>query len=252
MTTHTSPTAALILIGNELLSGRTQDTNLAHLATRLGSRGIRLAEARVIADDPPAIVHAVNELRSRHDHVFTTGGIGPTHDDITADCIAEAFGVAIGIDPEAERRLEVFWRERDIEANADRLRMARIPAGASLIDNDVSAAPGFTIENVHVMAGVPRIMRSMLEHILPGLPKSALTHAVSVIVTGLGEGDLAAPLRSVQERFPGVDLGSYPGQVDGVSRVELVARGQDEAELADVRGALLALVDAAGGSTLDV
>jgi len=248
--TNTNPTAALILIGNELLSGRTQDTNLAHLATRLGSRGIRLVEARVIADDPPAIIQAVNELRSRHDHVFTTGGIGPTHDDLTADCIAEAFGVAIGIDAEAQRRLEAFWRERDIEPNPDRLRMARIPAGASLIDNDVSAAPGFKLGNVHVMAGVPRIMRSMLEHILPTLPSGPVTHAVSVVVTGMGEGDLAAPLRAVQERFPGVDLGSYPGHVDGVSRVELVARSQDETELVDVRGALLALVEAVGGTTL--
>jgi len=159
--------------------------------------------------------------------------------------------VAIGIDAEAQRRLEVFWRERDIEPNPDRLRMARIPAGASLIDNDVSAAPGFKLGNVHVMAGVPRIMRAMLEHILPTLPSGAVTHATSVVVTGMGEGDLAAPLRAVQERFPGVDLGSYPGQIDGVSRVELVARSQDEAELANVRGALLALVEGVGGTTLD-
>lgn len=242
-----NPTAALILIGNELLSGRTQDVNLAHLAKRLGSRGIRLVEARVIADDAAVIVRTVNELRERCDLVFTTGGIGPTHDDITADCIAAAFGVGIGIDPEARRRLETFWRERDITPNEDRLRMARIPEGAHLIENEVSAAPGFSLGNVYVMAGVPRIMQSMLEHVLPLLPEGPLTHSVSVVLGGVGEGEIAAPLRVLQSRYPSVDLGSYPGRMDGQSRVELVARGQDEELLAEVREALVDLREQVSG-----
>ena len=245
------PRAALLLVGNELLSGRTRDANLAHLAARLGTRGIRVAEARIVPDVADVVVRAVNELRAAYDVLFTTGGIGPTHDDITADCIARAFGVPIGVHAEARARLERHWAERGVEPNEERLRMARIPEGATLVDNDVSAAPGFRIGNVVVMAGVPRIMRSMLEHVLPTLPEGPLVHATSVLVGGVGEGDLAAPLRALQERFPDVDLGSYPGRVDGRARVELVARGTDEARLADVRAELVALVDAVGGERLD-
>ena len=247
----TTPRAALLLIGNELLSGRTRDANLAHLAARLGTRGIRVAEARVVADVPDVIVRAVNALRAEHDLLFTTGGIGPTHDDITADCIARAFGVPIGVHPEARARLEAFWDARGVVPNEERLRMARIPEGATLIDNDVSAAPGFRIGNVLVMAGVPRIMQSMLEHVLPTLPSGPLVHAASVVVGGLGEGDIARPLRELQERFPAIDLGSYPGSVDGRSRVELVARGSDRTALAEVHAALLELVGRLGGERLD-
>ena len=251
MSEPTAPRAALLLIGNELLSGRTTDANLPHLAARLGTRGIRLVEARVVADTPEAIVEALNALRAEHDLVFTTGGIGPTHDDITADCVAAAFGVGIDEDAEARARLEAFWAGRGIEPNADRLRMARIPSGATLIDNDVSAAPGFRLGNVHVMAGVPSIMRSMLEHVLPTLPSGPLVHAASVTVFGLGEGEIATPLRELQRRFPAVDLGSYPGRVDGRSRVELVARASDEAALAEVHAALRELVARLGGELAD-
>ena len=246
-----APRAALLLIGDEILSGRTRDANLAHLAARLGTRGIRLAEARVVADDADAIVRAVNELRGTHDLVFTTGGIGPTHDDITADCIARAFGVPIDVHPGARERLETFWAARGIESNADRLRMARIPEGAALIDNDVSAAPGFRLGNVLVMAGVPRIMQSMLEHVLPTLPTGPVVHARSVVVADVGEGEIAAPLRALQARFPDVGLGSYPGRVDGRARVELVARGEDEARLAEAHAALAELVESLGGERLD-
>ena len=246
-----APQAALLLIGNELLSGRTTDANLAHLASRLGTRGIRLAEARVVADVPAAIVRAVDELRGAHDLLFTTGGIGPTHDDITADCIAEAFGVGIDIHPEARERLETFWAARGITPNEDRLRMARIPDGATLIDNEVSAAPGFRLANVFVLAGVPRIMASMLEHVLPTLPSGPLVHVASVIATDVGEGEIATPLRELQARYPAVDLGSYPGRVDGRSRVELVARATDEIALAEVHGELRALLARLGGGRGD-
>lgn len=237
-----NPTAAMLIIGNEILSGRTQDRNLAHIAQRLGSRGIQLAEARVVADVPSVIIDAVRQLSRSHDLVFTSGGIGPTHDDITADCIAEAFGVGIDIHDEARDRLARFCEQRGIELNASRLRMARIPAGASLIDNPVSAAPGFIIENVHVMAGVPRIFSEMLAGVLPSLPVGTQIESVSVAVLGLGEGDIAAPLRDLQQRWPAVDIGSYPGRVDGRSRVELVARSTDAEALAELHAALQTLM----------
>ena len=242
-----APTAALLIIGDEILSGRTVDANLAHLATRLGTRGIRTVESRTVADDPDAIVRAVNELRAAHDLVFTTGGIGPTHDDVTADCVARAFGVGIDVDPGARAILAAFCGERGVELNADRLRMARVPDGATLIDNPVSAAPGFRIGNVHVMAGVPSIMRAMLEAVLPTLPEGPVTGSASVVAFGLGEGDIAGPLRDLQERHPDVDVGSYPGRVDGRSRVELVARGTGPERLEALRRELAGLVEAAGG-----
>ena len=242
-----APTAALLIVGDEILSGRTVDANLAHLATRLGTRGIRTVESRTVADDPDAIVRAVNELRAAHDLVFTTGGIGPTHDDVTADCVARAFGVGIDVDPEARAILAAFCRERGVELNADRLRMARVPDGATLIENPVSAAPGFRIGNVHVMAGVPSIVRAMLEAVLPTLPEGPVTGSASVVAFGLGEGDIAGALRELQGRHPDVGVGSYPGRVDGRSRVELVARGTDPERLEAVRRELAGLVEAAGG-----
>ena len=242
-----APTAALLIIGDEILSGRTVDANLAHLATRLGTRGIRTVESRTVADDPDAIVRAVNELRAAHDLVFTTGGIGPTHDDVTADAVARAFGVGIDVDPEARAILAAFCRERGVELNADRLRMARVPDGATLIENPVSAAPGFRIGNVHVMAGVPSIVRAMLEALLPTLPEGPVTGSASVVAFGLGEGDVAGALRALQGRHPDVGVGSYPGRTDGRSRVELVARGTDPDRLEAVRRELAGLVEAAGG-----
>lgn len=243
-------TAAVLVIGNEILSGRTQDININYMAKGFASHGIRLAEARIIPDIESVIIDTVNALRSTNSYVFTTGGIGPTHDDITADCIAKAFEVGIDIHPEAEKRLLKYWQERDIKPNADRLRMARIPHGAQLIDNPVSAAPGFTIDNVHVMAGVPRIMQAMFDSILPTLRQGAVIESVSVLCN-LGEGTIAAPLRDLQARFPDVDLGSYPGQMDGKFRVALVARSADTEQLTKMDTLLRNLVIGAGGNVID-
>lgn len=243
-------TAAVLVIGNEILSGRTQDINIAYMAKGLAGHGIRLNQARIIPDTEAVIVETVNALRSENSHVFTTGGIGPTHDDITADCIAKAFSVDIGIHPEAEKRLLAYWKERDIEPNPDRLRMARIPHGAQLIDNPVSAAPGFQKENVYVMAGVPRIMQAMFDSILPTLKQGAVIESVSVICN-LGEGTIAAPLRALQERFPDVDLGSYPGRMDGKFRVTLVGRSADKTQLAQIDAHLHSLVIDAGGEVIE-
>ncbi len=240
------PTAAVLLIGNELLSGRTKDINLAHIAESMVARGIRVLEARVIADIPQAIVKAVNELRSSHDYVFTTGGIGPTHDDITADCVAEAFGVELPINPDARELLQAYCNERDIELNDDRLRMARIPLGASLIDNPVSAAPGFRMDNVFVMAGVPRIMQAMLASVLPDLRTGPIVHSVSV-GCDLGEGTVASALRALQEAHPAVEIGSYPGKTGQMGRLSLVARSTDEVELNEVRESLVQMVSELGG-----
>ncbi|MFT4726668.1 MAG: molybdenum cofactor synthesis domain-containing protein [Granulosicoccus sp.] len=234
--TECNPTAAVLLIGNELLSGRTQDINLAYIAKRMVGKGIRVEEARVISDTPDVIVRTVNELRQRYTYVFTTGGIGPTHDDITADCVAEAFGVSLPINAEAKAILMAYFAERDIEVNDDRLRMARIPEGASLVENAVSAAPGFQIQNVFVFAGVPRIMQSMLDSVLPSLDEGQVLHSITVGCP-LGEGTIASGLRALQERYPDVDIGSYPGKMDDgqVHRLALVARGPDEAQLAQIK-----------------
>jgi len=244
-----TPTAAVILIGNELLSGRTQDTNLAYMAKALAGHGIRLCEARIIADDESVIVDTVNTLRSSNTYVFTTGGIGPTHDDITADCIAKAFQVDIGIHPEAQQRLLDYWSQRGIEPNDDRLRMARVPHGANLIDNPVSAAPGFQIENVHVLAGVPGIMQAMFDTLLPELQTGPVINSIS-LKCDLGEGVIAAPLRKLQSRYPDVDLGSYPGGLNNAF-VSIVARSDDAALLSDVHSALQVMVESIGGAVLD-
>ena len=246
----TVSTAAVVVIGNEILSGRTQDINLTYMAKGLAGHGIRLSEARIIPDIESVIVDTINALRSTNSYVFTTGGIGPTHDDITADCIAKAFGVDIDIHPESEKRLLAYWKERDIQPNSDRLRMARIPHGAHLIDNPVSAAPGFQLENVYVMAGVPRIMQAMFDSILPLLQAGAVIESVSVSCN-LGEGTIASPLRALQERFPDVDLGSYPGEVDGKFRVTLVGRSADKAQLKKIDLQLRQLIKNAGGELLE-
>jgi len=239
-----APTAAVLLIGNELLSGRTQDANLQYIGTRLAERGIRLKQARVVADDRDVIVAAVNELRAAHDLLFTTGGIGPTHDDITTDSVAAAIGVEVRPNALARERLEAYASRRGYPLNEDTLRMARIPVGAALIDNPVSAAPGFWLANVLVMAGVPSIVRGMLDGVYDALPVGTPVGSVSVVVFDLGESAIAAPLRALQARFPGIDIGSYPGRVDGRPRVELVARSDDLERLALVERELQALVDA--------
>ena len=243
-------TAAVLVIGNEILSGRTQDINIAYMANGLAGHGIHLREARIIPDIETVIVDTVNTLRANYTYVFTTGGIGPTHDDITADCIAKAFDVDIGIHSEAEKRLLEYWNERDIQSNSDRLRMARIPHGAQLIDNPVSAAPGFCKENVYVMAGVPRIMQAMFDSILPTLKQGAIIGSVS-LTCDLGEGTIATPLRALQERFPDVDLGSYPGRKDGKFRVTLVGRSADKDQLRRIDLQLRQLINDAGGKVID-
>lgn len=242
-----APSAAVLLIGNELLSGRTQDSNVRYIAERLGEKGIRLLEARIIPDVPATIVATVNELRSRYTYVFTTGGIGPTHDDITADCIAEAFGVELPVNAEARAILTRYYEERGIELNADRLRMARIPVGASLVDNPVSAAPGFRMDNVFVFAGVPRIMQAMLSAVLPQLDTGDVVRSISV-GCHLGEGEVAAALRQLQAQHPEADIGSYPGKMDGVSTLSLVARSTSTDELLAIRDALCALIERLGGT----
>ena len=227
MSQAANPTACLLVIGNEVLSGRTQDTNVRFLARRLGEIGIPLREVRIIPDVAETIIATVNEVRARFDHVFTTGGIGPTHDDITSPCIAAAFGVPCEPHPEAWARLERHYAPG--EFNAARQRMATMPRGAHLIDNAVSVAPGFSIGNVHVMAGVPRIMQSMFEWLSPRLEGGAKIEMRAVHVIGLPEGIIAEGLGEVQKRHPGLDIGSYPFYRASGSGVALVAKGSDAA-----------------------
>ena len=228
--TESSPTAAVLLIGDEILSGRTKDKNLGFIADYLAALGIDLKEARVVADVEDEIVAAVNALRPRYTYVFTTGGIGPTHDDITADAIAKAFGVAIGHDPKAVEILRAYFNELGREANEARMRMARIPAGASLIANPVSKAPGFQIGNVFVMAGVPRIMQAMMDDVVPRLAKGIVMLSRNIEFHG-GEGDIAKPLGEIQARFPNVVIGSYPFQAPDGFATNLVLRSRDDAAL---------------------
>jgi molybdenum cofactor synthesis domain-containing protein len=239
-------TAALLIIGNEILSGRTKDANLPYLAEKLNDAGIRLREARVVPDIEEEIVAAVNALRARYTYVFTTGGIGPTHDDITAECIAKAFGVALERHPDAVRRLESHYSHDPSMLNEARLRMANIPAGGILIDNPVSKAPGFQVGNVFVMAGVPMIMQAMLDGILPLLKGGAKMLARTVTCT-LAEGTLAEGLGAIQNRYPAIEIGSYPYLRNKQYGVSLVLRGTDEPLLEEATEAVAALVRDLGG-----
>ena len=220
------PTAAVLLIGNEVLSGRTKDKNLGFIADYLTALGIDLMEARVVADDEADIVAAVNALRARYTYVFTTGGIGPTHDDITADCIAKAFGVGISHHAEASEILLKHFASIGREPNEARMRMARIPDGALLIYNSVSKAPGFRLENVFVMAGVPKVMNAMMDDIAPSLSRGAVVHSRTIVFDG-GEGDVAKPLKDIQEQFPEISIGSYPFESGAGFSTNLVMRGRD-------------------------
>lgn len=244
-----APTAAVLLIGNEILSGRTKDANLPAIALALGKRGIPVREARVIPDLPEVIQETLNTLRNNYDFVFTTGGIGPTHDDITAENVAAAFSVPLITHPEAEKLLLEYFKSRDVDPNEARMRMARVPEGATLIDNPVSVAPGFRMGNVHVMAGVPKIMQAMLENILPTLPQAAelISHTV---VCNLPEGTLAGPLGKLSEKNPDVDLGSYPGKSGQSFRVALVARGADASRIEQVASELESMIGTLGGEIL--
>lgn len=225
-----NPTAAMLVIGDEILSGRTRDSNMHYLAKELTKRGIDLKEARVVSDDPQAIQDAVKALAQAFDHVFTSGGIGPTHDDITADNVAAAFGVAIDVREDARQVLHDHYAATGIELNAARLRMARIPDGAELIDNPVSAAPGFTIQNVHVMAGVPAIFEAMVASVLPQLIGGAPLMSQNLRVHR-GEGDIAETLATLAGDFPDLSVGCYPFQQDGAFCVNVVVRGADGARV---------------------
>ncbi|MEL6233211.1 MAG: molybdopterin-binding protein [Pseudomonadota bacterium] len=237
-----NPTAAMLVIGDEILSGRTRDTNTAHLAERLTAIGIDLCEVRVVPDQQDEIVAAVNALRARYAHVFTSGGIGPTHDDITADAIAAAFGVGIDVREDARAILAANYADPARELNAARLRMARIPDGAALIDNPVSKAPGFRIGNVHVMAGVPAVFHAMVESVLAGLAGGAPLLSRSLRVDA-PEGGVAELLAGIAGANPDIAIGSYPFQRNGRFGCSLVLRSQDEARLATVTNALRAALE---------
>jgi molybdenum cofactor synthesis domain-containing protein len=225
-----NPTACVLVIGNEVLSGRTQDANIRFLATKLGELGIPVREVRVIPDVPGTIITTVNETRRKFDYVFTTGGIGPTHDDITSECMAAAFGVPWEPHPVAWARMEKAYKPG--EFNAARQRMATMPRGAQLIDNAMSVAPGFQMENVYVMAGVPRVMQSMFEWLAPHLRGGTKIEQRAVHTIGLPEGIIAEGLTAIQNRHPDIDLGSYPFYRPTGNGVTLVAKGtsSDEAD----------------------
>jgi molybdenum cofactor synthesis domain-containing protein len=244
-----SPTAAILVIGDEILSGRTQDTNLAHLAKFLAALGIDLAEARVVRDVEAEIVAAVNALRARYTYVFTTGGIGPTHDDITADAIAKAFGVGIDYHPDVLALLGARYKPG--EFNEMRKRMARIPDGASLIKNSVSGAPGFQIGNVFVMAGVPMIMRAMLEDVAPRLARGAVVVSATISAR-IAEGRIAGPLARIQAEHKAVSIGSYPFYREDGAGVQLVVRGRDADKVEAAARAIEQALEVAGTASIRI
>jgi molybdenum cofactor synthesis domain-containing protein len=226
-------TAAVLVIGDEILSGRTKDKNIATIAQRLTEAGIDLKEVRVVADEEADIVDALNALRARWAYVFTTGGIGPTHDDITADSVAKAFGVTIDVNPEAERVMRAYYDERTLELTPARLRMARIPAGGQLIANSISAAPGFRIGNVIVMAGVPHIMEVMLTDALKQMPRGVRMESRTLEVAH-PEGEIAGLFREHALAFPAVAMGSYPQRdAQGKLSTQLVLRSPDPSKIAE-------------------
>ncbi|UWQ33323.1 competence/damage-inducible protein A [Leisingera sp. M527] len=223
-----NPTAAMLVIGDEILSGRTRDANMHYLAGELVKHGIDLMEVRIVSDDEAAIIAAVQALAGAYDHVFTSGGIGPTHDDITADCIAKAFDAHLDVRDDARAILQAHYDTQGLELNEARLRMARIPEGAALIENPVSAAPGFTLGNVHVMAGVPLIFQAMVASVIPTLTggQPMLSQTLRVL---RGEGEIAGPLRKLAEAYEDLSVGCYPFQKDGAFGANIVIRGTDGA-----------------------
>ena len=243
-------TAAFVIIGNEILSGRTKDVNLSYLATALVQVGIRLDEVRVIRDDQSTIASTVKTLRSEYDYVFTSGGIGPTHDDITCDSIALSFELDVHHHPEALKRMEAHAKKRGVELNEARLRMARTPLGASLINNPISAAPGFTIENVHVMAGVPSVFQAMVNELLPTLRRGTKIYSRTVI-SNLGEGTVANGLEKIQSKYPTIDIGSYPFFKNGIYGTSLVLRGVQVNDLEVAAKDIFNLIKECGGHPTD-
>tara|TARA_R110000803_G_scaffold59818_1_gene118765 strand:+ start:2786 stop:3559 length:774 start_codon:yes stop_codon:yes gene_type:complete len=245
--TDASPTAAVLLIGDELLSGRTRDINLQQIAKYLAPLGIQVHESRTVSDVQESIVKAVNDLRAAYTYVFTTGGIGPTHDDITADAIAAAFGVGIGEHPDVIAMLAERYAEMQTEFTPARRRMARIPHGAQLVSNPVSGAPGFQMENVFTLAGVPQVARAMLEDIGPRLRTGAVVHKVTIRGIGLREGDIAEPLGALAQEIPEVAFGSYPWfRSVGDNGVHLVASTIRADLIADVTQRLEGIIAATG------
>jgi len=237
-------TAAILAIGDEILSGRTRDSNIHHIAGWLGERAVALREARIVADDKPQIVAALNELRANHDYCFTSGGIGPTHDDITYDAVAAAFGRAVVEHPRAAGMIRAWYEAKGEEATPARLKMAMMPEGAELIPNPVSGAPGICIENVFVMAGVPSIFKAMLNAVETALERGALIHSRAVTALALPESSLAEQLSAIQSALKGVAIGSYP--IDGDEKgVTVIARSENaaaaEAAIASVAAAMRAL-----------
>ncbi|WP_299355357.1 molybdopterin-binding protein [uncultured Shimia sp.] len=221
-----NPTAAMLVIGDEILSGRTRDANMYFLAGELTKQGIALAEVRIVGDESEDIIAAVRALSARYDTVFTSGGIGPTHDDITADCIAAAFERHIDVRDDARALLAAHYKNTGSELNDARLRMARIPDGATLIENPVSVAPGFTLENVHVMAGVPSVFQAMVATVLPTMTGGAPLLSQSLRIDR-GEGDIAGPLSELAATYPDLSIGSYPFQKNGAFGSNIVIRGTD-------------------------
>jgi molybdenum cofactor synthesis domain-containing protein len=230
-------TAAVLVIGDEILSGRTRDQNINYIAAHFTGIGIRLQEVRVVGDEPAAIIAAINELRAGYTYVVTTGGIGPTHDDITADAIAEAFGVELELNAQARELLETYFAKRQIESTPARLRMARIPRGATLIENAISVAPGFMIGNVIVLAGVPDIMQVMLDAVTPRLASGKKMQSVTIAISR-AEGDVADLFAAHQKRFPDVAMGSYPSFTENGFNTQLVLRSTDSARLSAAKQGL--------------
>jgi molybdenum cofactor synthesis domain-containing protein len=230
-------TAALLVIGDEILSGRTKDKNIGHIADHLTAIGIQLKEVRIVPDVEHEIVGAVNTLRTKYTYLFTTGGIGPTHDDITADAVAKAFGVGIDVDERALTPMKAYYAQRGVELTPARLRMARLPFGSELVENSVSIAPGFKLDNVIVMAGVPNIMHVMLEAATKFLKTGKKMLSVGIDLHR-PEGEIAAMFEEHQKRYPDVPMGSYPFVRDGKPGTQLVLRSTDAALLAKAESEL--------------
>jgi molybdenum cofactor synthesis domain-containing protein len=230
-------TAALLVIGDEILSGRTKDKNIGHIADHLTAIGIQLKEVRIVPDVEHEIVGAVNTLRAKYTYLFTTGGIGPTHDDITADAVAKAFGVGIDVDERALTPMKAYYAQRGVELTPARLRMARLPFGSELVENSVSIAPGFKLDNVIVMAGVPNIMHVMLEAATKFLKTGKKMLSVGIDLHR-PEGEIAAMFEEHQKRYPDVPMGSYPFVRDGKPGTQLVLRSTDAALLAKAESEL--------------
>ena len=235
-------TAAILVIGDEILSGRTKDKNIGYIAEYMTAIGIDVKEVRVVSDDEPEVIEALNALRNRYTYVFTTGGIGPTHDDITADCIAKAFGVSIDYHPEAVAIMKERVARMGGELNEARMRMTRIPDGAALVANKVSGAPGFWIGNVITMAGVPNIMQAMLDEVAPKL-KTGVKMLSQSIRADAKEGDIGTELGAVAKAFPDAMIGSYPFiDENGVPNTNVVVRSRDGARLTEVSAAVQAML----------